>query len=85
MCFFCRKRVAVGLILAILGIFKCAGLEHLRRKAYTTPPLRILGVALRVYLSRFRSVGSLSSVNVLRWALKPDEAADTFITKLELI
>jgi len=60
------------------GIFSCSGLEHLRSKAYTTPPLRILGLALRAYLSRFlpgdkvftrrQRVGSQWSL--LRWALK---------------
>lgn len=29
----------------LVGSFSCSGLEHLRFRAYTTPPLRILGLA----------------------------------------
>ena len=59
-----------------LGIFRCSGLEHIHARAYTTPPLRILGVALRAYLSRFTLMTASLLVKLLRWALKPDEAAN---------
>ncbi|CDG89579.1 hypothetical protein XBFFL1_1990018 [Xenorhabdus bovienii str. feltiae Florida] len=56
-------------------------------RAYTTPPLRILGLARRAYLSKFfywDNVSLFSDENVLRWAPKPDEAVIPNI-KLELI
>ncbi len=65
-------------------------------RAYTTPPLRILGLARRAYLSKFfywENVSPFSDVlfsnifnkeSLLRWAPKPDEAVIPNI-KLELI
>lgn len=43
--FFCRTRLDLRLFARSIGIFVCSGLEHIAGSAYTTPPLRISGLA----------------------------------------
>lgn len=44
-CFFCRTRLDLTRYARSFGIFVCSGLEHIAESAYTTPPLRISGLA----------------------------------------
>lgn len=59
------------------GIFVCSGLEHIAESAYTTPPLRISGLAFGPGSREF-------TLNCDDQAVKPDEAPIPH-TKLELI
>ncbi|STL87117.1 DNA repair protein RadC [Escherichia coli] len=43
--FFCRTRLDLTRYARSFGIFVCSGLEHIAESAYTTPPLRISGLA----------------------------------------
>jgi DNA repair protein RadC len=43
--FFCRTWLDLGHFTRSIGIFVCSGLEHIAESAYTTPPLRISGLA----------------------------------------
>lgn len=43
--FFCRTRLDLRFFARSIGIFVCSGLEHIAGSAYTTPPLRISGLA----------------------------------------
>ncbi len=42
---FCRTRLDLTRYAQSFGIFVCSGLEHIAESAYTTPPLRISGLA----------------------------------------
>src|SRR5690606_25966858 len=75
--FFCRTWLDLEHFARSIGIFVCSGLEHIAYTAYTTPPLRISGLAFGPGNREF-------TMNCDNQAEKPDEAPIPH-TKLELI